>query len=166
MSSQSQRGTVEIESIEVPYFDLRAEPGEIARERLDQFVQEIARAPAPGASRLRGLAIMTPQPSDGLALSLAARGIMLIVGRAADPLSSLMDRLRHQLAVIRSAATSGSPSASAPTALANASVPMGGPRSESPYAQPPPGFDPAAFEERMRLLQQPWREEDAWKSDT
>jgi hypothetical protein len=30
----------------------------------------------------------------------------------------------------------------------------------------PPWFNQAAFDEWMRQLQQPWRDEDAWKSET
>jgi len=148
-TGQFQRGTVEIESTQVPYLDLRAEPTEAARERLDQFIEEIGRTPDQHTSPLRGLAITTPQPSDQLGLSLTSHGIMLIVGGVADPLPALINRFRNQLRFIRSAQLAGgSQIATSQAALAGTPVrPMRQSRSESPFAQQPPWFDPAAFDE-------------------
>src|SRR6266702_2389202 len=79
-------GTVELESAAVPYIDVRALHAEAALDEIDRFVHEIEQLASTGMPSLRGLAIAAPQPSDALALSLAPRGIMLIVGNPPDPL--------------------------------------------------------------------------------
>jgi hypothetical protein len=163
MSSNAMRGTVETESTEIPYVDLRCEPAAGALEKLNQFIEEIAAMPAPGATRLRGLALMAPQPSGNLALSLAARGVMLIIGDGTDSLPTLIDRFRNQLCMFQSLS---SPTNGLQTAAGGTAPPNTADRTKSPYAQRPAWFDQAAFDERMQLLQQPWREEDAWKTET
>jgi hypothetical protein len=171
-SSPPLRGTVEIESAAVPYIDVRAEHAEAVLGEIDRFVRDIEQLASTGTPSLRGLAIAAPQPSDALALSLAPRGIMLIVGNPLDPLLTLLDQFKERLNVIRSAdpqgvwrAVSGRTGIGT-CASTSAEAPMTGPRTESMYAQRPPWFNQAGFDERLRQLQQPWRDEDAWKSDT
>jgi hypothetical protein len=164
--------TVEIESVAVPYIDVRAEHAEAALAEIDRFVHEIEQLVSAGTPSLRGLVIAAPQPSDGLALSLAPRGIMLIVGNPPNPVTDLLARFKGQLSVIRAAGRQvGWRAASGWTGIATAvsdgsSAEITGPRTESPYAQRPPWFDQNTFDEWMRQLQKPWREEDAWKSET
>jgi hypothetical protein len=87
-SSLVQGGTVEIESVTVPYLDVRREPSDSVRYEIDRFIQEIART-APLMVQGYGLMIAGPRPSDGLALSLATPEIILIVGGVVDPLRSV-----------------------------------------------------------------------------
>jgi hypothetical protein len=95
---------------------------------------------------------------------------MLIVGSSPDPLPALLDRFERPLKVIRAADRQGVWQAvSGQTGIAtstSAGAPIRRPRTESPYSQRLPGFNQAVFDERMNKLAQPWREEDAWKSDT
>jgi hypothetical protein len=100
-SSHLLRGTVEIESAAVLYIDVRAQPAEAALGEIDRLVQEIEHLASAGTPSLRGLAIAAPQPSDALALSLAPRGIMLVVGHPLESLPALLDRFKRQLNVIR-----------------------------------------------------------------
>jgi hypothetical protein len=171
-SSHPLRGTVEIESAAVPYLDVRAKPAEVALGEIDRFVQEIEQRASAGTPNLRRLVIAARQPSDGLALSLAPRGIMLIVGHPLDPLPTLLDRFKRQLNVIRAADRQGVWQAVlgrrgiTTSSSTSSSAEMTRPRTESPFAQRPPGFNLAAYDEWMSRLAQPWREEDAWKSDT
>lgn len=163
-------GTVEIDLAAVPYIDLRAQIDEAAFSEIDRFVHEVEQFGSAGTSKLRGLVIAAPQRSDGLALSLARRGIMLIVGSPLTSLSALLDRFKRQLNVIRAADRQGEIASGrigiAASAPGRALAQMTQHVTESPYAQSPPGFSRAAFDERLRQLQQPWRDEDAWKSDT
>jgi hypothetical protein len=163
---------IDLASLAMPYIDVRGEGAEAALGNIDRFVHEIERLPAPGALGLRGLVIAAPQPSDGLALSLAPSGIMLCVGHTTDPLPLLLNRFKQQLDLIRAADRQGVSQAAlvrteiATSASVGSSSPIRPPRTDSPYAQYPPGFNQAAFDERLRQLQQPWRDEDAWKFDT
>ncbi len=169
-SSHSPCGTVEIESTAVPYIDVRSEHPDAALGEIDRFVHEIEQVGNAGVPSIRGLVIAAPQPSDGLALSLAQRGIMLIVGSPLNPLPALLDRFKRQLNLIRAADRQGhvAPGRSgiAASASGSSSAQMTRHRTESPYAHRPPGFNQAVFDERLRELQQPWCDEDAWKSDT
>jgi hypothetical protein len=165
-----RRGTLQIDSTEVPYLDVRAEPSEHAQAQLRQFAQETLVLPgrAPG---LQGIAITVPQPSDGLALTLATRGIHLIATDVGDPLPAVLDRFQKQMQLLRAAnppgatASGHSPSASS-TSMGAAFTPSGGSRGTSPYAQRPLGFNEALYNEWMTQLTTPWREEDAWKSES
>jgi hypothetical protein len=80
-------------------------------------------------------------------------------------MSAPVDRFRKQQRVISS---TESPEAHASANAETADMPPSDrqPRSESPYARRPAWFDPSAFNERMRPLQQPWGHEDAWKFET
>jgi hypothetical protein len=161
------RGTAKIDSANVPYLDLRTESPEIGQAKLDQFLQEAdssatASQLTPG---LGALLITTPQSSDAFALALARRGIQLIAAPAEVPISTLIDRFREQL---RQIGTAGSFICATTVSAGRPDTPQSQrpPRSESPYAQYPPWFDQAAFDQRMRELQQPWRDEDGWKSES
>jgi len=94
----------------------------------------------------------------------------LIEGSSLNPLPALLDRFKRQLNVIRAAdpqdqvASGRIGIAASESEISSAQTTRH--RTESPYAQKPPGFNQAAFDERLRQLQQPWRDEDAWKADT
>jgi len=164
-STKTNRGDVEIESVAVPYVDLRGEPAQAVEDTLRQILAETnSGSDTRRLGGLRALVIIEPQSSDSLALTLARQGIQVIVGPNGVPLGRLLDRFREQLRMISAAGSFGGvPRASAGTG-GSSSDNRG--RSESPYAQRPPWFDQAAFDERMHELQQPWRDEDAWKSET
>lgn len=165
------RGTVEIESSAVRYVDVRAGRPELATGEIDRFVHDLEQLSNADKRGLRGLVIATSQSSDALAISLASRGIMLIVGNASDSLAMLLDRFKTQLNVIRAAGAQGAREPVLGSGIAT-SAPSGSagevirPGTESPYAQRPPWFDQTVFDQRLRQLQQPWREEEAWKSET
>jgi hypothetical protein len=160
-STNTSQGYVEIESVAVPYIDVRAEPAEAVETKLRHILAEIGPRPV----GLHALVITEPQSSDSLALALARQGVHVIVGEHDVPVWTPLERFREQLRVISAAGSfSGLPRASAGTTGGSSSY--NGTRSESPYAQYPPWFDQAAFDERIRELQQPWRDEDAWKSET
>jgi hypothetical protein len=164
-STNTNRGDVEIESVAVPYVDLRGEPAQAVEDTLKQILAEDnSGSDTLRLGGLRALVIIEPQSSDSLALTLARQGVQVIVGPNGVPLDRLLDRFREQLRMISAASSFGGvPTASAGTG-GSSSDNRG--RSESPYAQHPPWFDQAAFDERMHELQQPWRDEDAWKSET
>ena len=155
-SNIATRGTLELGSCTVPYLDLRAE----SEEALRRFVAEITSTAPPAPGQVRGLIITTPHTPDALGLKLARSGIRVIAGTA--PLAALLNRFREQLRVIGN--TGSSPATAASVSSGSGSSPGARPRSESPFTQRPPWFDAAAWDQRLRQLQQPWRDEDAWQS--
>ena len=158
-------GELDVQSMTVAYLDLRAEASQTASSKLEQFVVEASsRATAP-PENFRAIVITTRQPSDALGLELARRGVQLIVGGATESLSELFARFCEQLRMLRTASwASGAPAAMFEIPATSAS--NAGDAPKSPYSQPPPWFNQAAFDERLRLLQQPWRDEDAWESES
>jgi hypothetical protein len=152
--------TIEIGSRVIPYVDVRdtelQEPLKATAEHL------VAHLPAHclGPAELRLIVLAVPQPTDTVAVELARQGIHLVVGPKSEPRSALLDRFRDVLRVV-GASRRSDPSVSTPGG-------SGGSASESArvFSQRPPWFDEQAFNDRMRLLQQPWRDEDYWTSDS
>lgn len=158
-----------VASYSLECLDLRTTHASVFENELQRFVAEFAVEPGEGREvGIRALVIVGPQESDQLALELARCGIRLIIDSAHEPVSALVGNLDAQLKLIGSGRMAdlsmAAQQASASTTNRNITSPRA--RSESPLAQRPPWFDQAAFDERMRSLQQPWRDEDAWKSET
>jgi len=107
---------------------------------------------------IRLIVLALPQASDALAIALARERILLIVASIELPASELLGLFKQHLSVI----------AHTPSLDSHADIPKlaGQPsHSASVFSQCPPWFDQQAFEERMRLLQQPWQDEDRSKLD-
>jgi hypothetical protein len=163
-SRTASEGTVDVNSTSIRYIDVRLYSPEIARSKIDQFFSG-----EEGRKGLKGVAIATPQPSGGLALSLASRGIFLLVGELSTSVESLLEQFKAHMRFIAEAGRIPVPASTLPPTPGG--LPRGvdantRPRTESPYAQRPAYFDEAAYREWMGLLSQPWQEEDAWKSET
>jgi hypothetical protein len=157
------RGVIEIESMPVPYVDLRGAAAPM--DALERFIAEtvLGNSPAPGL--VRGLVVTLPQAPDALGLNLARLGIRLIAGT--EPLPTLLDRFRQHIGLLGAAGSSRGGGTTTGAGGPGVVPPSGRrPRSESPFAQRPPWFDQTAFDQRIRQLQQPWRDEDAWKSES
>jgi hypothetical protein len=151
-------GAFSVNSSLVRYIDVRSDPPEVIPSKIDQYFSD----QQPDQNGLKGVAVALPQSSSALALSLAARGIFLMVGAASESLEAVLERCRAQMEFIAAAgsrAAGFTPSARSPDLSPRS-------RTQSPYAQKPAHFDEAAYREWMGLLSKPWHEEDAWKSET
>jgi len=154
-SNMASRGTLELGSRRVPYLDLRVE----SEHALTRFVAEVG-LEAPTTPEVRALIITSPQTPHALGLQLARHGIRVIAGT--DPLPTLLTRFREQLRVFDNLSNTPTANVSSPSTTS----PGTRPRSESPFAQRPPWFDQTAWDERLRQLQLPWRDEDGWQSES
>jgi len=143
-SAKTRLGEVEIESVAVPYIDLRAEPRDTVEEKLAQLVAETT-GTGPQPDGLRTLVITEPPPSDALAVALARQGIRVIVGPTSVPLRMLLDRFCKRL---RTIGAGGSLRSRVSGGTAEGRLLHSSSRSQSPYAQNPPWFDQSAFDER------------------
>jgi hypothetical protein len=155
-------GALELGTLTVPYIDLRFTE---AREPLYDTAHQVMRnlpEQRLGPLGLRLLVLALPQPSDRLALVLAREGIQLFVGSNTEPTSALLDRFREHLRLIGALRASHSTTG---TSAAGTST-RGPSGSAGVFTQRPPWFDQKAFEDRMRPLQQPWRDEDSWTSES
>ncbi len=74
-STNTNRGDVQIESVAVPYVDLRGEPDQAVETTLRQILAETNSGSDTGRlGGLRALVIIEPQSSDSLASALCSPG--------------------------------------------------------------------------------------------
>lgn len=157
LSQADKVAVIEIGSHSVPYVDVRHRE---LHEPLVELVQALIRdipAQQLGPPELRLLILALPQDSDEPTLALARQGIYLAFGRPNEPTSALLDRVRQAFQI------TGAAHRVDQTTPARTRGPSD---SAKVFSQRPPWFDQQAFDERIRLLQQPWRDEDYWTSDS
>jgi hypothetical protein len=143
---------IEIDRHRVPVVDLRLRADVPALEPFALRLRDQMREPD-NHPQIQLILLALPQPSDSVALNLARQGIQLLTGSAAAPVSTILDRFQRSWAD-----ASRTPPPPLPARRGNLDVRV--------FSQPPPGFDPARFEERMRLLERPWQEDtDRRESD-
>ena len=159
----ASEGTLRVNTADVRYVDVRSWPPELARDEIDRYFG------AGNGQGFQGVAIAAPQVSHGLALSLAKRGIFLVVGNPSDSLGPLLEQFQTHLRLINDAGDTPLPALARQAAAGGSPPPVANsthPRTESAYVQKPAHFDEACYREWMGLLSQSRHDEDAWKSDT
>ena len=144
--------------------DLRKQESSRLTEECDKFLG-LLRPSAPLPLLILGLVIVCPdQFPDRLAIRLAPHRVRVLTAAEETPVEVVFERFDRQLRILGSRAFREPPSGrSAKDSPANANTP----ESEvSPYAQQPPWFDQKRYQRRLSQLKEPWRDEDAWKSET
>ena len=152
----------------VPYLDIRDVDAHALDEVIGRFVEHTRRSPIAAIPWLRGLVIARPQNSDALSLKLAPHGLLLTESPQERPLEQLLAELEQQFQRLQGAAVGWS-SGKAGTSGQDPSTPgspTGAPGPDSPYAQKPAYYNQALYEQWLTRLSEPWREEDAWKSES
>jgi hypothetical protein len=151
----------------VPYIDIRTTHAYESDQSIGRFIEHTRHTPIEALPWLRGVIIAAPQPSDALAVKLAAHGIVLAEASLEEPIVEIVAQLERQFEHIQGAATGWSstwsnPSGQNPSAPG---TPPGSQGADSPYAQKPAYYNQALYEQWLTRLSEPWREEDAWKSE-
>jgi hypothetical protein len=151
----------------IPFIDERGADGEALQEAIARFIDHTRPARIEGFPWLRGVVFVMPQDSGALALKLASRGILLVEARHEEGEVALIERLEGLLERLQGAAAHWAfvRAASAQNSVAS-QPPSSEQRSQSPFAQKPAYYNEAVFSEWLTRLSEPWREEDAWKSES
>jgi hypothetical protein len=155
--------SIDVDGFRIPYIDVRAYDEQAALVEKEKTCAIIG-----GDRDLKGVVIAGEQRSGELAISLASRGIFLLVAGPSEPLDTLLKRFQTHLRVMAAAARAPAPPTSlAPSGQAPFStVPHSPARTESAFAQKPAQFNQAAYQDWMALLSRPWHESDTWGSDS
>lgn len=113
---------------------------------------------------LRAILLVSPQPSDALALSVMDRGVVVLEAPREVPAVQVIEQFLQQAGQFQAIATSraraGSHNPSSP------SNPPGHANTESEFSRTPAYFNQALYGEWLGKLSQPWRTEDAFDSES
>jgi hypothetical protein len=94
---------------------------------------------------------------------------MVFMADREEEREGVLQRFQRQMHFLRTSGFRPAPASGIPSVrpvVPGGFSPRSGTRGASPYAQRPLGFDQATYNEWMAQLTAPWREEDAWKSET
>lgn len=112
---------------------------------------------------LRAILLVSPQPSDALALSVMDRGVVVLEAPRENPAAQVIEAFVQQagqfqaIATTRGRAANQNPSSPGTPGHAN---------NESEFSRTPAYFNQALYSEWVGKLSQPWRKEDAWDSES
>lgn len=112
---------------------------------------------------LRAILLVSPQPSDALALSVMERGVVVLEAPQEAPAVQVIEQFLQQAGRFQGIATSR-----ARTGAQNPSSPSnpGHANTESEFSRTPAYFNQALYGEWLGKLSQPWRKEDAFDSES
>lgn len=111
---------------------------------------------------LRAILLVSPQPSDALALSVMARGVVVVEASRENSAIEVIEQFLQQAGQFQAIATSQARSAHNPS---SPSIPGQAP-GESEFSREPAYFNQALYNEWLGKLSQPWRKEDAFDSES
>lgn len=111
---------------------------------------------------LRAILLVSPQPSDALALSVMDRGVVVLEALRENPAVQIIEQFLQQAGQFQAIATGR-----ARTASHNPSSPSnpGHANTESEFSRTPAYFNQALYSEWLGKLSEPWRKEDAFDSE-
>jgi hypothetical protein len=112
---------------------------------------------------LRGILLVPPLTSDALAVSVMDRGVVVLETPRENPAIQVVEQFLHEASRFQSIATS-----CARTASHDPSSPSrnGDGNTESEFSRAPAYFNHALYDEWLEKLSQPWRQEDAFDSES
>lgn len=158
-ASAEQRQTVSV-------WDARTYAQRQLGERIPHLLRELEFAeishfdPMPW---LRAILLVSPQPSDALALSVMDRGVVVLEAPREVPAVQVIEQFLQQAGQFQAIATSraraGSHNPSSPNNPGHANT-------ESEFSRTPAYFNQALYGEWLGKLSQPWRKEDAFDSES
>lgn len=152
----------------VPYIDVRGAEARARIKSIASFIEHTRQSPIEAVPWLRGVVLITPQDSDGLALKLAMHGIVLLEAHAEDSEKKIIAQFEGQFERLQGAAagwTTAQKAASSQNPSAPGS-PGGAQGTDSPYARKPAYYNEALYQEWLTRLSEPWHEENAWDSES
>ena len=112
---------------------------------------------------LRAILLVSPQPSDALALSVMDRGVMMLEAARENPAAQLVDAFLNQAgrfqAIAMSRAHAGNQLPSSPSGPGSAT-------DESEFSRAPPYFNQTLYSDWIGRLSRPWRNGDTLDSES
>jgi hypothetical protein len=140
-------------------------------DTLERFVSGLGRpveAPDGLTPWLRGVVIVSPQPSDELALHLLASGIVTVEDTSQSEAEPIVKAVVQQVQHFQDAIAPGPPTALVQTAGHDPSAPGAPARSgtESPFSKTPSYFDAELYHHWLSKLSEEWNPQDRWDSES
>ena len=135
---------------------------------LQQSLNMLEGSPIASMPWLRAVLLVSPQSSDDLALKLVNSGIFVLEAPEDEPVEQVVEEFKHQLQRVQDTFMHEPATSRSRTGHQDPSTP-GGPTNqnqESPFSRTPAYFNPELYNEWLGKLAEPWRQENAWDSES